>query len=151
MSKSNRLAPSKHRDPIKESLWRDRVQRQSHSGLSVRGFCKHQLLTESSFYFWRREIQRRDVRADAHRPAVATFVELVAPSAPGLSPVPPPQAAIELLLPLDRRVLIRSGFDASLLRRVLAVLAPVSLPAVSSSNQSNPPALSLSNSEGRSC
>lgn len=146
MGKSNRLAASrKHRDPKKESLWRDRLKRQLHSGLSVRGFCEHELLTETAFYFWRREIRRRDGQADAKRPAVATFVELVSNSVPTAGPVAVTESAagIELLLPLDRRLLIRSGFDVSLLRQVLAVLAPVSA--------SNPPALSLPKGEGRSC
>jgi hypothetical protein len=119
MSKSNRIvAARKHRDPKRESCWRGWLNRQSRSGLGVRAFCDREELKETAFYFWRREIQRRDSQADAKRPAAATFIELV----PTPVPVTESRSAIELLLPLDRRVLIRGGFDAALLRQVLAVL-----------------------------
>lgn len=48
------------RDPVKERLWRDRLQRQQGSGLSVREFCVRHCLAETAFYFWRAEIERRN-------------------------------------------------------------------------------------------
>jgi hypothetical protein len=48
------------RDPVKERLWRVRLQRQEASGLSVREFCARNKLAESAIYAWRAEIQRRD-------------------------------------------------------------------------------------------
>jgi transposase-like protein len=128
MSKSNRAVPARNgRDPKKESLWRDRLNRQSRSGLSVRAFCERDNLKEAAFYFWRREIRHRDAQAAAGHSTSPAFVELVPAPAPAPVTVAGSAAsAIELLLPLDRRLLIRNGFDVSLLRRVLAVLAPVS-------------------------
>lgn len=38
------------------------------------------------------------------------------------------EAPLELVFPDDRRLLIRAGCDAALLARVVAVLAPLSLP-----------------------
>jgi hypothetical protein len=103
--------------------------------LSVRAFCRREQLRETAFYFWRREIRRRDAERQA-RPSTAraaTFVELVPAPAPATGAGS--TATIELLLPGDRRVLIRGGFDASLLRQVLVVLDSVG----------------LSNGEGQSC
>ncbi len=48
------------RDLKLERAWRQRVRKQASSELSVRAFCKQQGLAESAFYFWRRELQRRD-------------------------------------------------------------------------------------------
>ena len=54
------MARRQSRDPHKEAIWRERVDRQSRSGLSVRAFCRRENLTETAFYFWRRTIARRD-------------------------------------------------------------------------------------------
>jgi len=48
------------RDPAKEARWRARFKRHATSGLSVRAFCRHEQVTESAFYFWRRVIAKRD-------------------------------------------------------------------------------------------
>lgn len=49
-----------YRDPSKELSWREVLNRQASSGLSVRAFCKREQLTESQFYSWRRTIGERD-------------------------------------------------------------------------------------------
>jgi len=51
------------RDPGREDHWRALVAQWKSSGLSVRTFCSQQRLAEPSFYFWRRELQRRDEKA----------------------------------------------------------------------------------------
>ena len=40
-----------------EAWWREQVQRQAESGLSVRRFCETEGLGEASFYAWRRTLQ----------------------------------------------------------------------------------------------
>jgi transposase-like protein len=50
----------KIRDTAKERRWRETVRRFARSGLSVRAFCRRERLAESAFYFWRRELARRD-------------------------------------------------------------------------------------------
>ncbi len=50
----------KLRDAAKERRWREAVKRFVRSGLGVRAFCRREKLTESAFYFWRRELDRRD-------------------------------------------------------------------------------------------
>jgi transposase-like protein len=60
-----------------ERLWRRRVWAQRTSGLSVRAFCERHGLPESAFYFWRRELLRRD----AERTAAAVVRRRVEPFA----------------------------------------------------------------------
>ncbi len=50
----------KLRDAAKERFWRGVLKRFAASGLSVRAFCRRENLPESAFYFWRRELARRD-------------------------------------------------------------------------------------------
>ncbi len=50
----------KIRDAAKGRFWRGAVRRFARSGLGVRAFCRQEKLTESAFYFWRRELARRD-------------------------------------------------------------------------------------------
>lgn len=53
----------RRRSGEREAWWRERVERQAASGLSVRRFCKAEGLGEASFYAWRRTLQAR--QADA--------------------------------------------------------------------------------------
>jgi hypothetical protein len=48
------------RDLEKESLWRRRLEAHAGSGQSVRGWCRAHGVTETAFYWWRRELARRD-------------------------------------------------------------------------------------------
>ncbi len=68
----------KQRDGVKERLWRQRLSRWERSGLSIREFCRHEQLSEPSFYGWRRELNRRaGLRAKSPRgraPAAPDFV-----------------------------------------------------------------------------
>jgi len=41
----------------KESRWREIVERQAKSGMSVRSFCASDGISEPSFYAWRRKLQ----------------------------------------------------------------------------------------------
>jgi hypothetical protein len=117
MSMPNRTAARRRgRDLTKESSWRDRLALYVRSGLTVRAFCEREAIRETAFYFWRREIHRRDATGRAGFAPPASFVELRAGPAAAIAP------AIELVLPRDRRLLIRGGFDAGLLREVLCVL-----------------------------
>jgi len=44
----------------RERRWRETFERFARSGLNVRAFCRQESLPESAFYFWRRELARRD-------------------------------------------------------------------------------------------
>jgi transposase len=105
--------PNKQADPDLERLWRDRLQRWRASGLPARAFCAAQRLPESSFYFWRAELKRRD----AARPVAPPFVPLrVVPP-----PAPAPAVPLELVTAAGT-LRIPPGCDPTLLRAVLAAL-----------------------------
>jgi hypothetical protein len=44
---------SKARTEQRESQWRDRMRRHAASGQSVAEFCRHESVSDASFYLWR--------------------------------------------------------------------------------------------------
>jgi len=65
----------------KEEYWRLVVDEHAASGLSIRKFCQREAVAEASFYFWRKELTRRDTDALAGHPQPAMVpVEVVEPS-----------------------------------------------------------------------
>ena len=125
-------------------MWRKRLARHRSSAMSVRAFCRREGLAETAFYFWRREIALRDAESASQQQRRPGFVQLLpggsaaGVAGPGtLAPAPPVaatvpaaaevcSAAIELCLGGNRRLLIRDGFDAALLARVVAALEGMS-------------------------
>src|SRR5262245_12490325 len=111
-----------HRDPAKERYWRRLLRQSRRSGLTARDFCAEQGISVPSFYFWRREIDRRDrqrsrATAKASEPASAAtlpaadratpaFVALAMDAGATLLP------AIEIVVAERRRLRVRPGFDA---------------------------------------
>ncbi len=47
-------------DPAKERLWRRTIVRWGKSDLSVRTFCEKEQVSLASFYWWRRELAKRE-------------------------------------------------------------------------------------------
>jgi len=77
---------NRQRDAGRERFWRQMLQRQAGSGLSVQAFCRREGLTEPSFYAWRRTSARRDAQGGGaprvvsrrrSRRGVAAFVPIV--------------------------------------------------------------------------
>jgi hypothetical protein len=68
------MAKGQQRDPKREAYWRSVMTRFGKSGLSARGFCARERLSEASFYFWRRVIRERDAQASRTRPAFVPVV-----------------------------------------------------------------------------
>jgi hypothetical protein len=106
-------------DAAKEQLWRDVLRRHKQSGLSVRGFCKQQSLSEARFHWWRRELARRAAAGPGakqrsappvrrrRRATAARFLPLaVTPSAVG--------PAYEVVLPSGARVLVHACAEEKL-------------------------------------
>ena len=44
----------------KEEFWRLVIDEHATSGLPIRAFCQREGVAEASFYFWRKELARRD-------------------------------------------------------------------------------------------
>jgi len=57
------------RGATKEAFWRRMVQAQSVSGLSMRAWCRDQGLKDTTFYWWRRELTRRDTASSSPAPS----------------------------------------------------------------------------------
>lgn len=56
------------RDSKKEAFWRRTISRQAGSRMSVRAWCRGHPVRESSFYWWRRQLARRDANAPPRVP-----------------------------------------------------------------------------------
>jgi len=95
--------------------WRDLVERQRSSGLSVAAFCRRDGVAASSFFAWKRKL--------GFVPATPAFVEATVAGTP---PPPPPPARsagrVEVRLRGGRRVRVGRGFDRDLLAEVVAAL-----------------------------
>jgi hypothetical protein len=102
------------RDAKKEAMWRRHVRGQARGGLSVRAYCSAHGLQEYSFYWWRRELARRE----ANPPAVFVPVTVAAET-----PAPASVGEMEIVLPGDRRVRVLGSVDKRMLADVLDVLA----------------------------
>jgi hypothetical protein len=144
------MAKPERRDPAKEAFWRRMLLRFGRSNSSVRDFCFEHELSEANFFAWRREIARRDREAPGSSAATApssaaatspVFVNVRVADA-GLVDLGIPKAdastadntadntadtAIEMILSKPgtisgRRLLVRPGFDAESLKRLLTLL-----------------------------
>jgi transposase len=101
------------RDLKKEKHWRRMVRNHAASGLSVRAWCRKHGEKDAAFYWWRRELARRD--AENSEP---TFVPVcVTGDAPTDT-----HGGIEILLAGGRRVQVSGRVDRQMLTDVLAVL-----------------------------
>jgi transposase-like protein len=116
------------RDPAKERYWRRVLGQWRRSGLTAREFCAEHGLSEPSFYAWRREIGRRDQERTAGTqatPAVSASRRSAAAALPAFVPVrieASAACALEVVVAGGRLLRVRPGFDAEVLRHLLAVL-----------------------------
>jgi hypothetical protein len=107
------------KDPDLERAWRERLQRQATSGLSISAFCAREGLSCGSFHAWKRRLA---TRALPTRPEPPLFVPL------HFDPQPPeagqaPFLGVELELPHQVRLRFESLPQPEWLGRVVAALA----------------------------
>jgi transposase len=105
------MAKSVHARPSREPYWRQVIARWKRSGLSVRAFCGAESLNPMTFYWWRRELGRRDQPQPAFLP-MHVLAEMTEPSTVG----------IEVVLANGRSVRVSAGFDPRTLMRVVELL-----------------------------
>ena len=74
------------RDLDKESAWRRSIAAQAESGKSVRSWCRLHDVKENSFYWWRRELARRDSALSAADPSQQSLPTQPSKSSPPRSP-----------------------------------------------------------------
>ena len=124
-------ARGKPRDPHKERFWRETIEEQRRSGLSIAAYCERHELKAWTFRWWQHELRRRDrqgvQRSMTKRSSSST--ELVLSSAFLPVQVVPDEAiavaestSIEVVLPGGSTIRVGRGFDPTTLDAVLAVL-----------------------------
>ena len=116
--------------------WRGIVDEQTSSGQTVAEYCRRRGIAASSLFAWKRRLTR------AAGKAAPTFVEakvrsegcvgderggeaFPSDSAEGAASAdgePSPAACIEIHLPGQRRIIVRSGFDSAALGEVVKML-----------------------------
>jgi hypothetical protein len=105
------MAPGRARDGRKERQWRRWIDQWRASGLSVQAFCARHDLAPARFYHWRRVLERRATQEPTFVP-----VQVVADA------MPVQASLLEEVLADGRAVRVAPDFDATTLRRLLAVL-----------------------------
>ena len=127
------MAKGAARDLQKEAAWRRRLRRHASSGQSARAWCRKHRVKESAFYWWRRELARRDAqrkpmaRRDeqrkplARRVAEARSASFVPVHVTG-EPTGDGDSQIEIVLTDGRRVRVHGPVNGQALADVLDVL-----------------------------
>ena len=129
------------RDPQRQVYWEQVMRRWQEGGRSVTDFCRAEGVRESAFYFWRRELARRNQQAvKGPRPKARQAASASRSPRPSQRsrPVSPPPSflpvrvvkdgvaeaphTIDIVLGQGRMVRVQSGFDRQTLVDVLAVL-----------------------------
>ena len=107
----------------KEKHWREVLQRQTSSGLSVRRFCAGEGISEPSFYAWRKRLRERSDE-DARNSRRSRCGEEASGNAELFFPLKlvDMAAALEIVHPLGYRIQVSGDVNPVALRHVLAAL-----------------------------
>jgi hypothetical protein len=107
------------KDPFLENAWRQRLLRQSNSGLSIAAFCARESVSSASFHAWKRRLAARSSPACPEPPLFIPLRLDTRPYEDGRSP----RQGVELELPHQVRLRFDSPPDPEWLGRVVAALA----------------------------
>jgi len=111
------------RDPELERQWRERIARWQASGLTVREFCRRQGLLETSFYYWKRELRKRDAAASAT--LKSSPAKKSRPTFLPLTVLPAATLSVKVRCP-SGHVVVLSACDAASLASLFVALEPQS-------------------------
>jgi len=101
----------------RDQFWRDQVEQQKRSGLSVAAYCRRERISEASYYYWKRrlaETNEKDKPTTESREGSGRFVAIDLPQTAG--------DKLEVVLRNGRRVVVPERFSANTLRALLAIL-----------------------------
>jgi hypothetical protein len=107
------------KDPELDRVWRQRIQRQSASGLSVAAFCRREGISARLFYAWNDRLKKRPDPTRLQRPL---FVAVQRDSTPHQAD-PVLGGGVEMELPHDVRLRFDALPEPEWLGRVVASLA----------------------------
>ena len=110
---------ARSKDPDLERTWRQRLQRQTFSGLSILAFCAREGVSSASFYAWKRRLTAPSLAARLRPPL---FVPLHLDSA-SRQVDPLPGGGVEIELPHRVRLRFDAPPEPDWLVRVVAALA----------------------------
>lgn len=96
--------------------WREIVEQQRGSGLTITAFCRRMGVAQASFFAWRRKLRA----GVSLRGLGEMFAEVKVAPQPATG-----SSAIELRLSNGRCVLVRAGFDQRTLLELVATLEAV--------------------------
>jgi hypothetical protein len=98
-----------------EARWREILERQAGSGLSVRVFCAAEGISEASFYAWRKRLRTRKVegRREESSDNARLFIPLK---------VLDTAATLEIVHPLGYRIQVTGDVNPVALRHVIETL-----------------------------
>lgn len=96
----------------REGYWREVIQDQKASGLSISSFCREREVSPASFFSWRQKL----AAGGGEEVAAGKFIAIE------LSPLSTRESCLEVALPNGLRVVVPSRFDADTLRELLDVL-----------------------------
>ena len=101
------------------SLWREHIEGWSASGLSQAEYCRRNGISLSSFYYWKRRLDRRPPSVEERRIVPIPF--------PG-SPLSPPSAPKPLMVHVGSgfRVEIGGDFCPGILEKLIVALERLS-------------------------
>jgi hypothetical protein len=114
--------------------WRELVSEQGRSGQSVAVFCRERGLCAPHFYAWKKRLREADGGQGEVRAPLAKFVEVkLVPAGLGLAGAgrdagaasvsrAAGDARVEVLLKNGRSLRVGPGFDAELVRALVAVV-----------------------------
>jgi hypothetical protein len=107
------------KDPNLERVWRQRLQRQTASGLSIAAFCAREGVSSASFHSWKRRLAAASLPA---LPEPPVFVPLRLATEPSQGERASPRS-VELVLPHHVRLRFDVPPEPEWLGRVVAALA----------------------------
>jgi hypothetical protein len=107
------------KDPHLERIWRQRLLRQTSSGLSIPAFCAREGVSSASFHFWKRRLTARSLPA---RPQPPLFVPLHRGSSSRPAD-PSPGCGLEIELPHQVRLRFDVPPEPEWLGRLVTALA----------------------------
>lgn len=113
---------AKNKSGEKQTRWREILRRQVESGLSVRGFCAAEGISEPSFYAWRKKLRER--QGDGRRARHSSGREEFGADAGLFVPLQlvDTAATLEIVHPLGYRIQVTGEVNPIALRRVIETL-----------------------------